>query len=265
MLKNVKEIQKFLEFVNYNRKFIVEFFKKTLSLIKLINKNIKWKWKKKQQQTFESFKKTCLSNFMLRIIDMTKIISYKTNVSNLIISACLNQQSKKNKWHSIIYYFKKLYATKQNYDIANKKLLTIIIVLNHWRIYAKKAIQLDIYTNHKNLINFIIIKKFQKRQIKWWKKLKFYKFKIHYVKKKENELTNNLNRRCDYMKNKKIFNHNILKINENETFFMNHREITIIMRIIKNQKEQFSMQHEKLQISKKHIDEYIKKHHDESL
>ena len=78
-------------------------------------------------------------------------------------------------------------------------------------------------------------------------------------------MTNNLNRRCDYIKIKKTFNYNILKINENKTFFTNHREITITRHIIKNQKKQFLIQHEKLQISKKYIDEYIKKHHDKLL
>ena len=29
------------------------------------------------------------------------------------------------------FYLKKLFATKQNYDVINKKLLTIIIALNH--------------------------------------------------------------------------------------------------------------------------------------
>ena len=62
-----------------------------------------------------------------------------------------------------------------------------------------------------------------------------------------------------------MFNHNILKINEDETLFANHREITITMRILKNELKQFSMIHEKLQISKKHVDEYIKEHHDDSL
>ena len=67
------------------------------------------------------------------------------------------------------------------------------------------------------------------------------------------------------MKKKKIFNHNILKINENETLFTNHWEITTTMRILKNEQKQFSTKHKKLQISKKHVDEYIKKHHDNSL
>ena len=67
------------------------------------------------------------------------------------------------------------------------------------------------------------------------------------------------------MKRKEVFNHNILKINEDEILFTNHREIITTMRIMKNEQKQFSIIHEKLKISKEYIDEYIKKHHDESL
>ena len=62
-----------------------------------------------------------------------------------------------------------------------------------------------------------------------------------------------------------MFNHNVLKINENETLFANYRKITITMRILKDEQKQFSMIHEKLQISKKHVDKYIKEHLDDSL
>ena len=37
---NVKKVQTFLEFVNYNKKFIKNFSKKTIFLTKLIAKNI---------------------------------------------------------------------------------------------------------------------------------------------------------------------------------------------------------------------------------
>ena len=62
-----------------------------------------------------------------------------------------------------------------------------------------------------------------------------------------------------------MFNYNVLRINKNETLFINHREIKTIMRIIKDTKEQFFMHHEKLQILNKHVDKYIKEHHDELL
>ena len=64
---------------------------------------------------------------------------------------------------------------------------------------------------------------------------------------------------------KKIFNHNIFKINNDETLFANCQEINVMLKIMRNNQKQFSIAHEKLQISKDKIDEYIKKHHDESL
>ena len=67
------------------------------------------------------------------------------------------------------------------------------------------------------------------------------------------------------MKTKKIFNHNILKINNDETLFANKHEVNTTFKIMRNDQNQFSIIHEKLQISKNKIDEYIKKHHDESL
>ena len=60
------------------------------------------------------------------------------------------------------------------------------------------------------------------------------------------------------MKNKKFFNHNILKINKNELLSINQRNLNAILRILKNNQK-------KLHISKNKIDEIIKKHYDESL
>ena len=67
------------------------------------------------------------------------------------------------------------------------------------------------------------------------------------------------------MSSKEIFNHNIFKINNDETLFANQHEINATLKIMRDNQEQFSIVHEKLQISKSKIDEYIKKHHDESL
>ena len=95
--------------------------------------------------------------------------------------------------------------------------------------------------------------------------MKQYKFKIHYISDKENVRADAFNRKCDYMKSKKKFNHNILKINENDIISANHHQINAILRIIKDEKKQFFVSKKRLQILKNKIDEYIKKHHDDSL
>ena len=115
------------------------------------------------------------------------------------------------------------------------------------------------------MLQFIIIKQLNRRQVRWSKFLEQYKFKIQYISKKENERANALSRRIDHMNSKEVFNHNIFKINDDETLFANRHEVNLTLKIMRDDKEQFSIVHEKLQISKEKINEYIKEHHDESL
>ena len=62
---------------------------------------------------------------MLYIYNPTKLIQLKTNINDLIIKACLTQKHD-NKKHLIAYYSKKISKIKQNYNIYDKKLVTII-------------------------------------------------------------------------------------------------------------------------------------------
>ena len=50
-------------------------------------------------------------------------------------------------------------SVELNYNIYNKELFVIVIVFQIWRIYMKEASDIIIFIDHKNLINFCIIKK----------------------------------------------------------------------------------------------------------
>ena len=67
------------------------------------------------------------------------------------------------------------------------------------------------------------------------------------------------------MKNKRISDHSILKMNKNESLSININEINATFKILKNNEKQYSVIKEKLQISKDKINDTIKEHHDESL
>ena len=88
---NVKEVQAFLEFVNYNRKFIQEYSQKIMTLTNLIIKDKSWKWNEDEQTAFESLRDTCLNNLILRIIDMSSSIKIEIDAFDLIIEACFSQ------------------------------------------------------------------------------------------------------------------------------------------------------------------------------
>ena len=52
---------------------------------------------------------------------------------------------------------------EQNYDIHDKELLAIVIAFQQWRIYAEGVTDIEVFTDHKNLIYFKIIKVLNKR------------------------------------------------------------------------------------------------------
>ena len=59
-LINVKEVQAFLGFVNYNRKFIKNYFKKALPLTNITIKEKEWNWESQEQEAFEQLRNACL-------------------------------------------------------------------------------------------------------------------------------------------------------------------------------------------------------------
>ena len=64
----------------------------------------------------------------------------------------------------------------------------------------EKTLEIIIFTDYKNLINFCIIKKLNWQQIRWLKLLLFYKFRIKYRSDKNNDRADTLNRRSDIIK-----------------------------------------------------------------
>ena len=104
---NVKKVQFFLEFVNYNRKFIKNHSGRAVPLTRLTTKEIEWSWGEREQKAFEELWEACVAESVLKMFDSEKPIRIETDASDLAIEACLNQQYE-GKWHSIAYLFRKL-------------------------------------------------------------------------------------------------------------------------------------------------------------
>ena len=125
---NLIEFLSFIDFTNYNRKFIEEYFKKTISLTNLTKNDTSWKWNSDQKRTFQQFKDAYSDELVLKMFDSKKNIRMKIDASDLAIGACILQMHDE-KWYFVTYFSRKLTSVEQNYDIHNKKLLTIIAAL----------------------------------------------------------------------------------------------------------------------------------------
>ena len=74
-----------------------------------------------------------------------------------------------------------------NYNIYNKKLLEIVIILKKQRAFLYSTIELfKVIIDYKNLTGFLIIKELNQKQVKQAEKLIKYYFKIKYIKGTKN-------------------------------------------------------------------------------
>ena len=104
---NVKEVQFFLRFVNYNQKFIKHFSQIEASLHNLIWKNKSFIWDEKCKMTFQKLITVCTFKSVLWMFNLKKSICIETDASDLIIEECFMQEYKR-KHHLIVYHFKKM-------------------------------------------------------------------------------------------------------------------------------------------------------------
>ncbi len=118
---------------------------------------------------------------------MTLLIRVKTDALDFALGVCLQQKYKDGVQHLVTYYSWKMILPELNYNIYNKELLVIVVVLKEQRVFLQGTIEpFIIKTDYKNLIGFLIIKELNQRQVKQVEILVEYYFKIKYVNRIDN-------------------------------------------------------------------------------
>jgi hypothetical protein len=254
--KNVKNIQEFLGFVNFNRRFIKDYSTKAIALTKLTRKDTPFIWGKAQEEAFQSLKQACVEPPTMATFRANEPLRIETDASDLALGACATQE-RDGKWHPIAYYSRKFSGPEERYDVHDKELLAIVAALQHWRIYAESCSDLTIYTDHKNLVQFTTTKVLNRRQVRWSELLGQYKFKILYTPGKDNGRADALSRRSDLAGTKTINEHAILGINQDGTLGP-AQQVNNIFKVINQGRL-------KLQVPDELQEAIIREHHDDPL
>ena len=194
--RTIKDIQKFLGFVNFNRTFIEKYSHQAEPLTRLTRKDTPFVWTPLQEKAFTQLRDACAQPPLLKTFQPNRPTWIETDASDLAIGACLTQEHNGKK-HPVAYHSRKLSAPEQNYDVHDKELLAIVDALKHWRVYAESSSELTILSDHKNLVQFTTTKVLNKRQVRWAEMLGQYKFRIVYTPGKDNGRADALSRRPD--------------------------------------------------------------------
>ena len=113
-------------FTNFYKKFIRWYLEITALLSNLTKKNKKFEWTLKEKKAFLTLKKIFTKRLILAMFDPAKKIIVETDINRIVLGFILSQPDKEKRLYPIIFYFRKFTAPELNYDIYDKKLLTIV-------------------------------------------------------------------------------------------------------------------------------------------
>jgi hypothetical protein len=92
-----------------------------------------------------------------------------------------------DQWRSIVFYFRKMIFAERNYEVNDQEMLVIVKICKKWRHYIENVkYSIRMIIDHANFKNFFINKTFNRREVKWWKKLIELDLRIKYRFEKNN-------------------------------------------------------------------------------
>jgi len=200
--ENRTDVQAFIGFVNFYRRFIQDFSTIARPLFDLTRSNQAWNWGAKEQEAFERLKMAVTTAPTLASPQDSEPFRIEADSSDFTSGAVLSQQLPgEEKWHPVAFYSKSLSPVERNYEIHDKEMLAIIRALEEWRHFLEGAHHpVEIWTDHKNLEYFMMAKKLNHCQARWSLYLARFDFKLVHCLGRSMEKPNALSWRPDHDK-----------------------------------------------------------------
>jgi len=197
--KSVHDIQVFIGFANFYRRFISNYSGITSPITYLLKKNVDFIWSNDAQHAFEYLKRKFTTAPILRHFDPSRPSIIETDASDFAIACIISQKDDSNILHPIAFYSRKLTPAEVNYEIYDKEMLAIITAFKQWRAYLEGSLhQITVLTDHRNLEWFTDTKIYTRRQARWAELLAGYDFVIIYRPGIKGGKPDALSRRSDY-------------------------------------------------------------------
>ncbi len=187
MPTNKKELQSFLGFVNYCRRFIPELAIKASYLYQQINKDVKndaYRNDYKFINTFNNVKNSIGKNVSLALPNLNEAFILTTDASNIGMGAVLSQNI--NGTERAIAFFSKVHnKAQQRYSTTEQELLAVVTAIEHFDQYLSHK-RFLIKTDHKAIVYLLKNQNSKQRLFRWALSLQQYKFYIDHNKGDKN-------------------------------------------------------------------------------
>ena len=177
-----KQLQRFLGFANFYRRFIRDYSKIAAPLTALTSTTRRFQWTQEATQAFLDLKLRFTSAPILTQPDPELQFIVEVDASDTGVGAVLSQRSPKDsKLHPCAFFSRKLSPAERNYDIGNRELLAVKLALEEWRHWLEGAeLPFIVWTDHKNLEYVQGAKRLNARQARWTLFFGRFKFTLTY-------------------------------------------------------------------------------------
>lgn len=181
--KTVKELQRFLGFANFYRRFIKNYSLLSAPLTSLLKGGRRvLHWTSEAQQAFDHLKRMFVTAPILKHPNPSLPFVVEVDAADMGIGAVLSQWTgEPRSLHPCAYYSKKLTPAERNYGIGDRELLAIKLALEEWRHWLEGAqFPFMVITDHKNLQYLQHAKRLNARQARWSLFFARFNFQITY-------------------------------------------------------------------------------------
>ena len=137
--KSVKEVQSFLGFANFYRKFISHYSSLTSPLTTLTRKAVKFTWSVQAGEAFTQLQRAFTSAPILQHFQPELPVTIEADASDFALGCILSQPSSDGELHPVCFHSRKFTAAELNYPIYDKELLAVVAGFKQWRVYVEGA------------------------------------------------------------------------------------------------------------------------------
>ena len=178
-----KEVQIFISFANFYRRFIKDFLKIWKPITKMLKGDPKaFRSGREQVEAFEELKERFTPVPVLSHFYRGRGTVVETDASNFALG-CVLSQYQGRRLHPVAFHSRKLNPAERNYEIHDKELLAIMEAFKEWQHYLVgegKSEPITVYIDNQNLQTFLTKKEWNCRQIQWAERFANYNLKIVY-------------------------------------------------------------------------------------
>lgn len=175
--RNKKDVQQFLGFINFYRRFVCNFSRMATPLNRLCG-SVPWSWSTADNDAFLALRAAGVSGPVLALPLDDALFRVEADSSGYTTGAVLSQQQG-DAWRPVAFLSKSLNEIERNYEIHDRELLSIMHALAEWRRYLHGSPEaFDIFSDHKNLQYFMTLQKLNRRQARWSLELAEFDFNL---------------------------------------------------------------------------------------